>query len=551
MPLGIFFNNFFPLVYIGRVVPAYYLHILAYISIDCLITVIKHILVTDVLYSDAGSDSVLKSGYILDGRYEVIKVLGRGGMGTVYLCKNVRLQNLWAIKEISAVEGGSCLAAEPDILKNLKHPGIPRIVDIFYMEDNLYMVEDYIEGETLDSKIGREGRLSPDAVYDIAMKLCSILNYLHSLNPPVIYRDLKPSNIIITPVGEVSLVDFGISRVYKDASGSDTIAAGSMGFAAPEQYNGGRSGRGTDIYGLGATMYFMVTGNVPSGVLNLSSAGMEGIIKKAIEPNSEDRFTSIQEVVNALSAFRDFNVKTSVMGSQTPGFVKTMILPNKNKQKKKMWGILFLTFVFVASAFAIVYFSAAANKNVQTPDKSPVPAASSDVSENTQTNEDKKAEDPAPTPPADISVKGLIDRNKAIVLDTDKAKGKHKDSERDLFYRLQPMAEAGRFGNKFIVRMEYIEAVEGSSYVYLIFENSTGKNMEMPLLNVSITYGRGGSIKPESKAVVKIPDGSPGLRTKIPFDGIKMDSGQIILKAYVHSTGSSFSSNISLAVDIN
>jgi Serine/threonine protein kinase len=539
--------------HIGNIAPAYLSNALTYISIGCLIAVLGHILVTGIIYSKYGSDFVLKSGYILDGRYEVIKVLGRGGMGTVYLCKNVRLQNLWAIKEVKTGEGKPHLTAEPGILKNLKHPGIPRIVDIFYMEDNLYMVEDYIEGETLNSKVFKDGKLAPDMVYDITMKLCSILNYLHSLNPPVIYRDLKPSNIIITPDGEVSLVDFGISRVYKDTSGSDTIAAGSMGFAAPEQYNG-RSGVGTDIYGLGATMYFMATGKAPSpsGPTDLGESGMEGIIKKATKLNPEDRFVSVQEVVSALSAFHNFNVKTAVMSNVEPGSAKTKVSENKKKPKKMILGILFVTLLFVVSAFAITYFSTMADKKENSPAKNPEPAPGLTVSENTGVNEEKKEEPtPTPTPPADIFVVGLIDRDNPLITDGDKSRGKHKDEDRDLFYQLNPMAEAGRFSNKFIVRMEYIEVVDGRSYVYLIFENGTGKDMEMPLSNVSVTDSRGDILKPDSKSVVKIPGNLSNLRIKIPFNGIKISSSRIILKVYVKSADSSLSSSISLNTDIN
>jgi hypothetical protein len=279
---------------------------------------------------------------------------------------------------------------------------------------------------------------------------------------------------------------------------------------------------------------------------------MEGIIRKATELNPEDRFVSVQEVVNALSAYHNFNVKTAVMDNAEPGLAKTKVLENKKKPKKMILGILFVTLLFVVSAFAITYFSTMADKKENSPVKNPEPTPGLTVSENTGVNEKKKEEPTStPTPPADIFVVGLIDRDNPLVMDGDKSRGKHKDEDRDLFYKLNPMAEAGRFSNKFIVRMEYIEVVDGRSYVYLIFENGTGKDMEMPLSNVSVTDSRGDILKPDSKSVVKIPGGSSNLRIKIPFNGIKISSSRIILKVYVKSADSSLSSSISLSADIN
>lgn len=202
---------------------------------------------------------MLSTGMILDNRYEIIKVLGRGGMSTVYLTRDKRLNKHWAVKEVkNSFRDQMDLSAEPNILKQLNHIGIPKIIDIFNENDNLYIVEDYIEGNNLEQYIKMNNDVSSNTILTIVSKLCKILEYLHSLNPPIIYRDLKPQNIIISKDKQVTLVDFGISRIYKTNQCMDTIAMGTKGYAAPEQYGTNQSNIRTDIYGLGAVMFFLV-----------------------------------------------------------------------------------------------------------------------------------------------------------------------------------------------------------------------------------------------------------------------------------------------------
>ena len=137
---------------------------------------------------------MLNIGCIIEEKYEVIKVLGSGGMGTVYLCKNIRLGNLWAIKEIKKENNTNIdILSEPNILKELNHPGIPRIVDIFYIDDNLYMVQDFIDGQTLKEYIEEKGTLDTKSTCKIISNICDIIEYLHSIDPPIIHRDLKPA----------------------------------------------------------------------------------------------------------------------------------------------------------------------------------------------------------------------------------------------------------------------------------------------------------------------------------------------------------------------
>ena len=255
---------------------------------------------------------MLNPGQILDEKYEIIKVLGRGGMCTVYLCKNNRLGNFWAVKEVdSQWKDKIDFLAEPNILKNLSHIGIIRIIDIFYEDDNLYIVEDYIEGKTLKEHVDSNGALSSELVCDISLQLCSILGYLHSFNPPIIYRDLKPANIMIKPNNKIVLIDFGIARTYKENQEGDTMILGSMGYIAPEQLVNAQSNAQTDIYSLGATMFFMLTGksisfnselmdeaNYPENV----AKSLVSVIQKASATEPKRRYTDVVVMQSALNA---------------------------------------------------------------------------------------------------------------------------------------------------------------------------------------------------------------------------------------------------------
>ncbi|WP_411679158.1 serine/threonine-protein kinase [Clostridium thailandense] len=287
---------------------------------------------------------MLNSGYILDKKYEVIKTLGQGGMSTVYLCKNIKLENLWAIKEIDkSLKSNVNFLTESDILKKLSHSGIPRIVDIFYENDNLYMVEDYIEGETLESYIDKNKKIDIHELCKIALSLSDIIHYLHSFRPPIIYRDLKPSNIMITLSGKIVLIDFGISRVYKKGNKEDTIYMGSKGYAAPEQYGMEQTCRQTDIYGLGAVIYFMINGKAPANffepVKNESygeniDIRLKRVIQKAMQIDIDKRYNSIEEFQEELKSCLNDNTKTLLMYNEDKD-TYTKVLTNTNVFKMK------------------------------------------------------------------------------------------------------------------------------------------------------------------------------------------------------------------------
>lgn len=308
---------------------------------------------------------MLEQGSVLDRKYEVIGIIGQGGMGSVYLCKNINLDTLWAIKEVpKEVKSNVNFLAEPNILKKLKHPGIPRIIDIFYENDNLYMVEDYIEGENLKEYVKRKGNLTTEEICKIASEMGEIVEYLHSFDPPIIHRDLKPSNIMITPEGGVVLIDFGISRVYKPGQESDTVYIGSRGYAAPEQFYGtGQSSTQTDIYALGAVVYFMITGKAPSTALEpLYDENYDGnvnidireIIKRAMKIKVEERYGSIQEMSKEIH--RVSETEATILRTRLFLSKEDISKSTKKKSLRKSLLIFFLIItLIIIGTYSLVY----------------------------------------------------------------------------------------------------------------------------------------------------------------------------------------------------
>lgn len=331
-----------------------------------------------------GGENMLKQGQMLEKKYEVIKILGRGGMGTVYLCRNISLGNLWAIKEVnSELKNKVDFLAEPNMLKKLNHIGIVRVIDIFYENDNLYIVEDYIEGRNLKEHVDINGPLSSKLVVDISLQLCSILDYLHSFNPPIVYRDLKPSNIMITPNNKVVLIDFGIARVYKENQEGDTVVLGSRGYMAPEQFMNNQSNVKTDIYSLGATMFFMVTAKAVSLLINPMSEKnypihtpkwLVEIIQKALAAKPEDRYSNINTMISEFRAIADDKecTKTILMkfNRRRTKNVKTIVRKKKKRNNTfKLVMIAIFVCIAILSAFLAVLMNnkQSKEKTVQAP----------------------------------------------------------------------------------------------------------------------------------------------------------------------------------------
>ncbi|WP_040214922.1 serine/threonine protein kinase [Clostridium polynesiense] len=260
-------------------------------------------------------------GSAIDKKYEILKKIGQGGMSVVYLAMDKRLNKQWAIKEIKKEGSGrnneiivQSLLAEAKLMKKLDHPSLPRIVDIIDNGETIYVVMDYIEGEPLDRIVNEYGSQPQERVIDWAKQLCDVLQYLHSQKPPIIYRDMKPANVMLKPEGNLKVIDFGIAREYKEENLADTVSLGTKGYAAPEQFGGkGQTDARTDIYCLGVTLYHLITGQNPSEPPyelypirqwnpNLSG-GLERIIEKCTQLNPEDRYQSCAELLYDLEHY--------------------------------------------------------------------------------------------------------------------------------------------------------------------------------------------------------------------------------------------------------
>ncbi len=296
---------------------------------------------------------MLKIGSVIDGKYKILNQIGKGGMSIVYLAMNERANKQWAVKEVrkdgvqdfEIVRQG--LIVEMEMLKRLRHPYLPTIIDVIDTEDSFLIVMDYIEGKPLSRALAEHGALPQEYVIEWAKQLCEVLGYLHTRKNPIIYRDLKPDNIMLRPDGSITLIDFGIAREYKEYAAHDTRALGTQGYAAPEQFGGqGQTDARTDIYGLGTTLYHLVTGYNPSEPpyeifpirhWNPSlSQGLERIIWKCIQRNPKDRYQSCAEILYALEHYQD--------------------LDNKHSLKLKLKLASFLTMTVLTAALSLTSF---------------------------------------------------------------------------------------------------------------------------------------------------------------------------------------------------
>jgi len=218
---------------------------------------------------------MLNQGALLQGRYRILRQIGGGGMGIVYLAEDTRLAGRrCAIKEMSPAQLAPqdrtwaipAFQQEAQMLANLKHHGLTPVTDFFPEGGNWYLVMDFVEGETLEKRLEKApgGRLPLGEALNVTRQLCDVLEYLHRQTPPVVFRDLKPGNVMLTPGGEVKLIDFGIARFFKVGQTRDTVNLGTPGYAAPELYGGlGQSDPRSDVYSLGALLLQMVTGYDP------------------------------------------------------------------------------------------------------------------------------------------------------------------------------------------------------------------------------------------------------------------------------------------------
>lgn len=217
----------------------------------------------------------LVSQTLFQDQYCIIDKLGAGGFGSVYKARDTRRANaLVAIKEFrlsgltpqELVEATNAFHREGDLLSQLTHPNLPCLYEQICRLEQWYLVMDFLEGETLENYQNKapNKRLLLSEVFTIGLQLCDVLEYLHTHQPPIVFRDLKPANIIRAPEGKLYVIDFGIARFFKPGQVKDTMALGSLGYAAPEQYGRAQTTPRADIYSLGAILHQLLTGKDPS-----------------------------------------------------------------------------------------------------------------------------------------------------------------------------------------------------------------------------------------------------------------------------------------------
>lgn len=280
---------------------------------------------TNALQGDSDEGN-LKTGSVLQDRYLIIGVLGIGGMGAVYQGRDLRFPSvtkLVAVKEMMNLVADPSMRSmivrnferEGNLLAALNHPAIPKIYDVFSNPDHSYLIMEYIDGKDLEAVLGNtEGYLPVTQVVEWAIQLCDVLTYLHSQPEPIVFRDMKPSNVMLDQHENVRLIDFGIAKGFQ--AGQKGTMIGTEGYSPPEQYRG-EAGPLGDLYALGATFHHLLTKRDPRLEPPFSFAErplrklnpevpeqLEQIINKSLAYNPGDRFASAAAMKQALWAYR-------------------------------------------------------------------------------------------------------------------------------------------------------------------------------------------------------------------------------------------------------
>lgn len=261
---------------------------------------------------------MLSPGTLLQNRYQILDHLGGGGMGDVYRAYARHLGNIIVVVKENRGGSSQMFQHEAHLLAALNHPHLPRVLDHFIETNGLqYLVMDYIEGQNLEDAVKQHGAFLQHSALERLNQILDAVNYLHRQTPPLIHRDIKPQNIIVTPQAKAMLVDFGIAKQM--ASGQVTapsVRFGSPGYAPPEQYSGGTDAR-SDVYSLGATLYYLLSGQDPPSATERAygktipplapwnptvTPNVENAIHKALELNGAQRYFSAYEFQQALNA---------------------------------------------------------------------------------------------------------------------------------------------------------------------------------------------------------------------------------------------------------
>ncbi len=301
----------------------------------------------------------LDTGTILNGRYRILRPLGRGGMGTVYLAEHEQLKTLLAIKEISIsqdAEGHTSgilqnYEQEARLLVSLNHPNLPKVTDAFLEETCFYLVMEYIEGASLESLL-RQRQNEPfpvEQVVNWAVQIAGVLQYLHGKTPPIIFRDIKPANIMLQPDGMVRLIDFGIARRFNPDSVRDTSLLGSVGYSPPEQFGRQQTDMRSDIYAFGATLHHLLTGVDPSGhpfkfrpashINQTVPPALSELLVHCLQIDAEARPANVHEVMNTLLHIQKQLEQFSQQTAPTPAEISVSARPAK--KTGLLWGLVF------------------------------------------------------------------------------------------------------------------------------------------------------------------------------------------------------------------
>jgi len=261
-------------------------------------------------------DYVLKKGSILGGRYIIEEFIKVGGMGAVYRATDKNLEKLCAVKElrpswITSEQGSEYFIKkfelEAKLLSQLHHTGLPGVIDYFVEQEKSYLIMDFIEGFDLNTLLIKRGNpgLPEKKVIEWGIEICEVLEYLHNHTPPVIYRDLKPSNVMIkSSDGRAVLIDFGIVCVMEGTGQTTRTTIGTMGYIAPEQYLG-KPCRASDIYSLGATMYYLLSSTMPvpfgeyRSIIDVApqiSQSVDRILCRALKRKLKERYQKIEDI---------------------------------------------------------------------------------------------------------------------------------------------------------------------------------------------------------------------------------------------------------------
>jgi hypothetical protein len=289
-------------------------------------------------------------------RYQVGALLGSGGFSAVYRARDrqaggrdvaIKRISLQGLNAEATIEATDTFHREVSMLSALIHPQVPRLYDHFNDQDHWYLVLEYLEGQTLEAYLTtRETSGQPLQLAEIltmALQLCTVLDYLHRRQPPIIFRDLKPSNILRTFAGKLYLIDFGIARRYQPGQPRDTQRLGSPGYAAPEQYGRAQTTPQADIYSLGALLHFLLSGqdpaNSPLGLTPLrlhsqpGGRALEVLVAQMLSPHPTERPASVRAVARTLDRIKQQAGTTDTRHIWVPPVLATSDIRSKTGEE--------------------------------------------------------------------------------------------------------------------------------------------------------------------------------------------------------------------------